>query len=70
MTSSKAASLLPVGVVEIEGDFEKDDLVRVTDANNNPIGIGRVSCGSEDARKQIGVHGCKPLIHYDYLYIE
>ncbi len=70
LTSSKAASLLPVGVTEIEGDFEKDDLVKVVDTSDNSIGIGRVSCGSEEARKQIGMHGCKPLIHYDYLYIE
>lgn len=70
LTSSKAASLLPVGVVGIDGDFEKDDLVKVVDTSDNPIGIGRVSCGSDEARAQIGVHGCKPLIHYDYLYIE
>ncbi len=70
LTSSKAISLLPIGVVEIEGDFEKDDLVRVEDNSGATIGIGRVSYGSEEARKCIGVHGCKPLIHYDYLYIE
>lgn len=70
LTSSKATSLLPVGIIEIDGDFEKDDLVRVVDPNDITIGIGRVSCSSEEARQQIGVHGCKPLIHYDYLYIE
>ncbi len=70
LTSSKAASLLPVGVVEIEGEFEKDDLVRVVDTAGSSIGIGRVSYGAEEARKCIGIHGCKPLIHYDYLYIE
>lgn len=70
LTSPKAASLLPVGVTEIEGDFEKDDLVQVVDPSGISIGIGRVSCNSNDARRQIGMHGCKPLIHYDYLYIE
>lgn len=70
LTSSKAASLLPIGVIEIEGDFEKDDLVKVVDNSGATIGIGRVSYGSEDACKLIGIHGCKPLIHYDYLYIE
>lgn len=66
----KAASLLPVGILEIEGEFEKDDLVKVVDISGSLIGIGRVSYSSEDARKLIGIHGCKPLIHYDYLYIE
>ncbi len=70
LTSSKAASLLPVGITAIEGDFEKDDLVKVVDAEEISIGIGRVSCSSDEARLQIGLHGCKPLIHYDYLYIE
>lgn len=70
LTSSKAASLLPIGVIEIEGDFEKDDLVKVVDNSGATIGIGRVSYGSKDACKLIGIHGCKPLIHYDYLYIE
>lgn len=70
LTSSKAMSLLPVGVTDISGDFEKDDLVQVVDSAGVSVGIGRVSCNSDDARSQIGLHGCKPLIHYDYLYIE
>lgn len=70
LTSSKAVSLLPVGVTGIDGDFEKDDLVKVVDESGVTIGIGRVSCGSEEAARLIGIHGCKPLIHYDYLYIE
>lgn len=70
LTSSKAVSLLPVGITGIEGDFEKDDLVKVVDHSGVSIGIGRVSYGSEEARKLIGIHGCKPLLHYDYLYIE
>lgn len=70
LTSSRAVSLLPVGVTGIDGDFEKDDLVKVVDESGVTIGIGRVSYGSEDAARLIGKHGCKPLIHYDYLYIE
>ncbi len=70
LRSSKAASLLPVGVIGIEGDFEKDDLVKVVDNSGVTIGIGRVSRSSDEARQQIGIHGCKPLVHYDYLYIE
>lgn len=70
LTSTHAASLLPVGVTAVEGEFEKDDLVRVVGPNDRAIGIGRVAYGSEDARASIGRHGCKPMIHYDYLYIE
>lgn len=70
LTSDHAASLLPVGVTAVEGEFDKDDLVRVVDANDTTIGIGRVAYDSATAREATGKHGCKPMIHYDYLYIE
>lgn len=70
ITSTHATSLLPVGVTYVEGDFEKDDLVRVIDGKGTTIGIGRVAYNSDDAREASGKHGCKPMIHYDYLYIE
>ncbi len=67
---SKATSLLPVGVVRIEGVFVKDDIVRIVSPNGEHIGVGRVSIGSEAARKIIGNKGHKAIVHYDYLYIE
>lgn len=70
ITSTRAVSLLPVGVTRIEGEFEKDDLVKVVDENGTMIGIGRVSYSSEEALELVGQRGCKPIIHYDYLYIE
>ena len=66
----KAVSLLPIGVVRIEGDFEKDDIVRIVDHKGCQIGVGRVSFDSFEARTMIGQHGQKPLVHYDYLYLE
>lgn len=68
--SNHAASVLPVGVIGIEGDFEKDDLVRIADVSGTILGVGRVSYSSADARRVMGKHDCKPLVHYDYLYIE
>ena len=70
ITGDRAASLLPVGVVDVEGDFEKDDLVKVVGPDGMDIGIGRISYSSEDARTVIGKRECRPMIHYDYLYIE
>lgn len=63
-------SLLPVGVTAIDGVFEKDDLVNVARCDGRVIGVGRVACDSDKAASEIGRHGCRPLIHYDYLYIE
>lgn len=67
---SEAVSILPVGVVAVNGDFEKDDLVRVLADDGTFLGIGRVAYGSVDAKAFIGKHDCKPVIHYDYLYLE
>lgn len=70
VTATHAASILPVGVTAVEGDFEKDDLVKVIAPDGTAIGVGRIAYNSEEARKVTGRHDCRPMIHYDYLYIE
>ena len=70
MTSTKATSLLPIGVTRIEGEFEKDDIVKIFNHNGDAIGVGRIGCDSETARAKIGKQGSRPLIHYDYLYLD
>lgn len=70
INSDKAVSILPVGVTRIEGEFEKDDIVRIIDDQGKQIAIGRTSYGSEQARALIGKHGKKPIVHYDYLCLE
>jgi glutamate 5-kinase len=66
----KATSVLLVGVTRIEGDFEKDDIVKILDDKGNQIGVGCAGYDSEKARTRIGTRSGKPLVHYDYLYIE
>jgi glutamate 5-kinase len=63
------ASLLPVGVVRIEGEFEKDDVVKILDERGAPLGVGRVTCSSAKARQALGKKGEKELVHYDYLHL-
>lgn len=70
LVGQKAVSLLPVGVSEIRGDFEKDDIVRIIAPDGRPIGVGRVSASSAQAQRQIGGKGGKALVHYDYLYLD
>ncbi len=70
INSEKAVSILPVGITHIEGEFEKDDIVRIMDHNGKQIGVGKASFDSSEAREMIGKHGLKPIVHYDYLYIE
>lgn len=66
----KAVSVLPVGVVRIEGEFEKDDIVRLMNLSGEELGVGKIAYGSDEARAVIGMHDQKPLVHYDYLYVE
>lgn len=68
--SNKAVSILPVGVNRIKGEFEKDDLVKIMASDGKAIGVGKVSCDSAQAIAEMGRHDKKPIVHYDYLYIE
>lgn len=70
ISSDKAVSILPVGVTRVEGDFEKDDIVRIMDDVGKQIGVGRSRYTAEQARVLIGKHGKKAIIHYDYLYLD
>ncbi len=70
LTSSRAASLLPVGVTRVVGEFEKDDIVRIISPQGKPFAIGCISCDSTTAAAKAGSQGDRHLIHYNYLYIE
>lgn len=66
----KATSILLVGVTRIEGDFEKDDIVKIMSEKGTQVGVGCVGYGSTEARSLIGQRDMKPLVHYDYLYLD
>ncbi len=70
LLSARGASLLPVGVVRIDGEFEKDDIVKVIAPDGRLIGVGRIGYESDAAREVIGTTGARPIIHSDYLYID
>jgi len=70
LTGPKATSILLVGVTDIVGDFEKDDIVRILNEEGTQIGVGRADYSSKEAKSLIGQRDQKPLIHYDYLYLD
>jgi len=70
LTSSKASSLLPVGVTLIIADFKKGDIIKLIDENDKLIGLGIAEYGSDKAKESIGKKNQKPLVHYDYLYLQ
>lgn len=70
LLGEKAVSILPVGVTRVVGPFEKDDIVRIFDSKGVQIGVGKAAYDDTKAREVMGKHGRKPIVHYDYLYIE
>jgi len=70
LTSERATSLLPVGLVDILTDFKKGDIIKLVDAHERLIGLGIAEYGADKAREKIGQKNQKPLVHYDYLYLQ
>ncbi|MBB5518612.1 glutamate 5-kinase [Amphiplicatus metriothermophilus] len=74
------ASLLPAGVVAVEGDFRRGDAVAVRAANGEPLGQGLCAYDAAEARRLVGkksheieeilgYRGPNALIHRDDLAI-
>lgn len=66
----KATSVLLVGVTQIVGHFEKDDIVKIIDERGEQLGVGCAGYNSHEASLRIGERANKPLVHYDYLYLD
>ena len=56
--------------LRIEGEFEKDDIVKIVGEDGQSLGVGKVQYDSRKARELLGRKNQKPLIHCDYLYLE
>ncbi len=70
LNSEKAVSLLPVGIVKVKSEFKKDDLIKITDENGKVIGVGKASYGSDKIESEKQSDKQKPIVHYDYLYLD
>jgi glutamate 5-kinase len=67
--TSTATSLLPIGIVSVEGDFRKGDVIKICTDRGAELGMGMAQYGSHEAKEVVGKKGEKPLVHYDYLYL-
>jgi glutamate 5-kinase len=78
----RGTSLLPVGVVEVEGRFEAGDAVevRASGANGRPIGKGIVNYSAEELRRVKGLQSeevrrllpraVEEAVHRDYFVLD
>ncbi len=69
LDESKATSILPVGIIKIEGQFEEGDIIKIKNEKGKPIGLGKAEYDSTVALERIGKKGEKVLVHYDYLVL-
>jgi glutamate 5-kinase len=65
----EANSLLLIGVLDIKGFFEKGDIISIQDEQGNQLGLGKAQYDSEEALGLVGKKASKPLVHYDYMYL-
>jgi len=70
MSKDRVASLLPVGVIKIDGEFKKGDILKIKNEKNGNLGYGMAQYDSKMAREFMGQKNKKELVHYDYLYID
>lgn len=70
LRGEQAVSLLLVGVCAVEGDFMEGDIINIANEQGDIFAVGRTGYDAEEARRLMGAHGMKPLVHYDYLYME
>ena len=54
--SEKFTSLLPIGVLKIEGDCQKGDIVSILDTEGNEFARGMINYNYSDCEKIIGQH--------------
>ncbi|HLU90261.1 MAG TPA: glutamate 5-kinase [Cyclobacteriaceae bacterium] len=69
LRSGQIVSLLPVGVVSVNGDFVKGEVIRILNEKGEKIGLGKAEYGTKSAQDKKGLSRQKPIVHYDYLYL-
>jgi len=67
--SKKANSLLAVGMVAVKGEFKKGDIISIYNEDDMEIALGISAYSSDHAKKIIKKKNVKPMVHYDYLYL-
>lgn len=69
LLSPDANSLLPVGIIAILAEFKKGEIIKLVDENFQQVGLGIAEYSAEKAKDLLGLKNQKPLVHYDYLFL-
>jgi glutamate 5-kinase len=68
--ADKVISLLPIGIVDIKGEFKTDDLVKILNEVGEELGVGKAEYSSVELKAVMGQKGKKAFLHYDYMFIK
>lgn len=68
--NKRVLSLLPVGIVDVHGQFHKGDLVDIISPDHSKIGVGIARYDADKLREYVGKKGMPEFIHYDHLHIQ
>ncbi len=69
LSKIKVMSLLPIGVIKVEGDFDKGDIIEILGEDKRKLGFGIAEYSAAKAKKLIGVKKARPIIHYNHMFI-
>lgn len=69
LASSRATSLLPIGIIAVKADFQKGEVIKLIDERERLVGVGIAEYNAEKARERLGQKRQKALVHYDYLFL-
>ena len=70
LDQQRLASVLPVGVESVAGEFQAGDVIQVLGPSGEVLGCGRSQYDYREAQEVLGQRDQKPIIHYDYLYLD
>jgi len=65
---NKGGSLLPAGIIEVDGDFQRGDVIDIFDVDGNHVGCGIANYDSKDIEKIKGMHSEEIPIRLGYEY--
>lgn len=67
--NNRLTSLLPVGIMSLDGEFDRGDVLLIRDEQGTVLGCGKARYTRAEAEAVVGKRAQKPLIHYDFLYL-
>ncbi len=70
VSDQTAASLLPIGITAVTGNFEKGDIIEIQDQTGRRLGFGVAEYSAGLARTEMGKKQASPLVLYDRMFIE